>query len=178
MLHGTPYATDGITPRNIETQCENIDVENLSTAELAEFYGLNRKYFGLDVRTSDPLLNVVKWIAIFTEVPCFDMRDVIVTSFFTDWCNYPCGCAFHPLSRFCLHYYWQHLPHTGGTKELDLFCLGNLLGNASLDLWPDASIYGLIYMGQTVKKPTSWDPTGKHFSGILKEKFENNRSES
>ena len=106
MLHGRPYATDGITPRNIETQCENIDVENLSTAELAEFYGLNRKYFGLDVRTTDPLLNVVKWIAFFTEVPCFDisyMKDVFVTSFFTDWCNCHFCLAFDRLARCFLH---------------------------------------------------------------------------
>ena len=35
-----------------------------------------------------------------------------------------------------------------------------------------------FYIGQTVKTPTSWDPTGKqHLSGILQEKF-NNRSKS
>ena len=72
MRHGWPKS-DGFTPRNIETQCENIEVENQDTVSVGPYHvdGVFslRKYFGLDVRTSDPLLNVVKWIAFFTEVP-------------------------------------------------------------------------------------------------------------
>ena len=68
MPHGwpkwpRPYATDGISLRNI-------DVENQNTVRPYHnggVFGL-RKYFDLDVHTSDPLLNVVKWIAILTEV--------------------------------------------------------------------------------------------------------------
>ena len=63
---------------NIETQCEIIDVEDQDSVG-----PYLRELFCLDVRTSDPLLNVVKWIAFFTWVPCFDMRDVIVTCFLT-----------------------------------------------------------------------------------------------
>ena len=115
MLYGwpnkwpRPYATDGISPRNIETQCENIDVENQDTVitvyHIDGVFSL-RKYFGLDVRTTDPLLNVVKWIAFFTEVPCFDisyMKDVFVTSFFTDWCNCHFCLASDHLARCFLH---------------------------------------------------------------------------
>ena len=68
-----PYARDGITPRNIETQCENIDIENQNTVSVGPYHvdGVFslRKFFGLDVRTSDPLLTVAKWIAYVTEVP-------------------------------------------------------------------------------------------------------------
>ena len=59
------------------TQCQNVENEDTDVRKS----GL-RKYFGLGVHTSDPLLNVVKWIAYFTEVSSFDMRDVIVTFFF------------------------------------------------------------------------------------------------
>ena len=34
------------------------------------------------VHTSDPLLDVVEWISYSTEVSCFHMRDVVLTSFF------------------------------------------------------------------------------------------------
>ena len=67
-----PYATAGATPRNIGTQCENIEVENQNTVRTS-----------LGVHTSDPLLKVVEWIAELTEVSSFHMRDVVVTSFFT-----------------------------------------------------------------------------------------------
>ena len=73
-----PYAIVGATPRNMGTQCENIDVENQNTDGKS---GL-RKYFGLGIHTSDPLLNVVKWITYLTEVTeVFILRDVIVTFF-------------------------------------------------------------------------------------------------
>jgi hypothetical protein len=84
MRHGWPKS-DGFTPRNIKSQCENIEVENQDTVSVGPYHvdGVFslRKFFGLDVRTSDPLLNVVKWIAFFTKVPCFEMRDGSVTSF-------------------------------------------------------------------------------------------------
>ena len=63
-----PYEPAGATPRNMGTQCQNIDAENQNT--------------------SDPLLKVVLWIAYLTEVSYFHMRDVIDSScFYTDWCN-------------------------------------------------------------------------------------------
>ena len=84
-----PYAADGATPMNMGTQCANVGVENQNTfvTVLRRYFRLavrsvDWKYFGLGVHTSDPLLNVVKWIAYFTEVSSFDMRDVIVTFFF------------------------------------------------------------------------------------------------
>ena len=75
-----PYAIVGATPRNMGTQCENIDVENQNTDGKS---GL-RKYFGLGIHTSDPLLNVVKWITYLSEVYCFCRRCMLLSlSFFT-----------------------------------------------------------------------------------------------
>ena len=59
-------AKDGATPKNMGTQCENIDIENQNTVRKSDS-GL-RKYFGQGVHTSDPLLKVVKWIVYFSEV--------------------------------------------------------------------------------------------------------------
>ena len=60
------------SPRNIGTQCENIDLESGSengTVKKGLCLTENlKKYFGLGVQVSDPLLNVVKWIAYITEV--------------------------------------------------------------------------------------------------------------
>jgi len=71
MRHGLPKS-DGFTTRNIESQCENIEVENQDTVSVGPYHvdGVFslRKFFGLDVRTSDPLLNVVKWVAFFTKI--------------------------------------------------------------------------------------------------------------
>ena len=59
-------------PRNIGTQCENIDLEsaseNVTMTKGLWLKGSLKKYFGLGVQVSDPLLNVVKWIAYITEV--------------------------------------------------------------------------------------------------------------
>jgi len=59
------------TPRNIGTQCENIDVESAtesnSTRRKLWLRSAVKKYFSLGVRTSDPLLNAAKWIAYVTE---------------------------------------------------------------------------------------------------------------
>ena len=77
------YATDGTTP-----QCENIDIENQDTVRTSVIENQDtvrtsglRKYFC--VHTSDPLLDVVEWISYSTEVSFFHMRDVVLTSFFT-----------------------------------------------------------------------------------------------
>ena len=68
-----PYARGPVTPRNMGTQqCENIDVETQNTVGT-----------DLGVHTSDPLLKVAKWIAYLTKVSYFHVKDVIVTSFFT-----------------------------------------------------------------------------------------------
>ena len=60
------------SPRNIGTQCENIDLESGSENGTVKkglcFTESLKKYFGLGVQVSDPLLNVVKWIAYITEV--------------------------------------------------------------------------------------------------------------
>ena len=67
-----PYGPDGASPRNMRTQCENVDVENQNTVRT-----------GLGAHTSDPLLKVVEWIAWLTEVSYFHVKDVIDTSLFT-----------------------------------------------------------------------------------------------
>jgi len=58
-------------PRNIGTQCENIDVESAtesnSTRRKLWLRSAVKKYFSLGVHTSDPLLNAAKWIAYVTE---------------------------------------------------------------------------------------------------------------
>ena len=60
------------SPRNIGTQCENIDLESGSengTVKKGLCLTENlKKYFGLGVQVSDPLLNAAKWIAYITEV--------------------------------------------------------------------------------------------------------------
>jgi len=67
-----PDERGGATPRNIGTQCENIDVEsareNSSTRKRLWLKSAVKKYFRLGVQTSDPLLNAAKWIAYVTEV--------------------------------------------------------------------------------------------------------------
>ena len=70
-----PDETAGASPRNIGTQCENIDVEsateNNSTRKGLWLRSALKKYFSLGIRTSDPLLNAAKWIAYVTEVQNF-----------------------------------------------------------------------------------------------------------
>jgi len=60
------------TPRNIGTQCENVDLEsagaNNTTRKELWLRSSLKKYFRLGVCTSDPLLNAVKWIAYGTEI--------------------------------------------------------------------------------------------------------------
>ena len=67
-----PDERGGATPRNIGTQCENIDVEsateNSSPRKRLWQKTAVKKYFRLGVHTSDPLLNAAKWIAYATEV--------------------------------------------------------------------------------------------------------------
>ena len=67
-----PDERGGATPRNIGTQCENIDVEsateNSSTRKRRWLKSPVKKYFRLGVQTSDPLLNAAKWVAYVTEV--------------------------------------------------------------------------------------------------------------
>ena len=59
-------------PRNIGTQFENIDLESASEGgTMTKGLWLKKsvkKYFGIPVQVSDPLLNVAKWIAYVTEV--------------------------------------------------------------------------------------------------------------
>jgi len=60
------------TPRNIGTQCENIDLESArESGTMTKRLWLKKSlknYFGLDAQVSDPLLNVAKWIAYVTEI--------------------------------------------------------------------------------------------------------------
>ena len=70
-----PENSGEVTPRNMGTQCENLEIvesggENGPTIKRLWLRAvLNvKQYFGFGVRTSDPLLNVVKWIALITEV--------------------------------------------------------------------------------------------------------------
>ena len=65
-------STVSIAPRNIGTQCENIDLESASeSGTMTKGLWLKKSlknYFGIPVQVSDPLLNVAKWIAYVTEV--------------------------------------------------------------------------------------------------------------
>ena len=153
------YATDGASPKNMGTQCENTNVENQNTVRTS---GL-RKYFGLGVHTSDPLLNVVKWIAYFTEVSCFHVRDVIF--FYTDWCNCHCGRPLFPSSAFSsvvvLFQLWCWFIRHLCILVLDWCVVG----------WTAGLLLHPLYVGQTIKTPTSWHPTGGHLSNTLNEKF-------
>ena len=70
-----PENSGEVTPRNMGTQCENLEIvesggENGPTIKRLWLRAvLNvKQYFGFGVRTSDPLLNIVKWIALITEV--------------------------------------------------------------------------------------------------------------
>jgi len=70
-LHAMENSAEA-TPRNIGTQCENVDLEsagaNNTTRKELWLRSSLKKYFRLGVCTSDPLLNAVKWIAYGTEV--------------------------------------------------------------------------------------------------------------
>ena len=78
-------------PRNIGTQCENIDLEsasdNVTITKGLELKGSLKKYFGLGVQVSDPLLNVVKWIAYITEVKLEIFLLIKKVFPFKDWCH-------------------------------------------------------------------------------------------
>ena len=70
-----PENSGEVTPRNMGTQCENLEIvesgsENDLTIKRLWLRAVLKvkQYFGFGVRTSDPLLNVVKWIAFITEV--------------------------------------------------------------------------------------------------------------
>ena len=70
-----PENSGEVTLKNMGTQCENLEIvelgsENDPTKKRLWIRAvLNvKKYFGFGVRTSDPLLNIVKWIALITEV--------------------------------------------------------------------------------------------------------------
>jgi len=68
-----PDETGGSTPRNIGTQCEDIDVESSTRENNAPSKRLwlksaVKKYFRLGVHMSDPLLNAAKWVAYVTEI--------------------------------------------------------------------------------------------------------------
>jgi len=80
------------SPRNIGTQCENIDLEsgseNVTMTKGLCFTESLKKYFGLGVQVSDPLLNAAKWIAYITEVKL----EIFLLSkkksiSFKDWCH-------------------------------------------------------------------------------------------
>ena len=68
----TLSTTEMTASRNIGTQCENIELDPASdngTIKKGIWPKENlKKYFGLGVQVSDPLLNVAKWIAYITEV--------------------------------------------------------------------------------------------------------------
>ena len=80
-------------------------------------------------------------------------------SFSTDWCSCHCGRpllpSFHPRLHYVRPLFW------------DLCHLCNYL----IDCWPNGLLLPPLFLGQTVKTPTSWDPTGGHLSSIQKEKF-------
>ena len=80
------------SPRNIGTQCETIDLEsgseNVTMTKGLCFTESLKKYFGLGVQVSDPLLNAAKWIAYITEVKL----EIFLLSkkksiSFKDWCH-------------------------------------------------------------------------------------------
>ena len=120
-------------PRNMITQCENIDVENQNTVRP-----------GLGAHTSDPLLKVVEWIAWLTEVSYFQMRDVINTSFFyTDLSNYHWICA--PSAS----------AYSTGLSWLWIIFV------PTLGWWCRNEFGPLLLVGHPITTTTSWNPTGK-----------------
>jgi len=112
-------------PRNIGTQCENIDLEsaseNVTMTKDLWLKGSLKKYFGLGVQVSDPLLNVVKWIAYITEIgatvtvalPLLLYFLVVITNesaifrAFESFLIFAIVCITVGLMAFCyLHYMW------------------------------------------------------------------------
>ena len=70
-----PENSSEVTPKNMGTQCENFEnvelgSENDPTKKRLWLRAVLKvkKYFGFGVHTSDPFLNVVKWIVYITEV--------------------------------------------------------------------------------------------------------------
>ena len=79
------------SPRNIGIQCENIDLESGSENGTVK-KGLClteslKKYFGLGVQVSDPLLIAAKWIAYITEVKLEIFLLIKKVFPFKDWCH-------------------------------------------------------------------------------------------
>ena len=70
-----PENSSEVTPKNMGTQCENFENVELGSENdptkkrlwLRAVFNV-KKYFGFGVHTSDPFLNVVKWIVYITEV--------------------------------------------------------------------------------------------------------------
>ena len=144
-------------PRNIGTQCENIDLEsasdNVTITKGLWLKGSLKKYFGLGVQVSDPLLNVVKWIAYVTEVQWEIF--LIFTKFnifpLQDWCHCYSGFAPAPIfpgrhhERICDLPRLRVLPH-----------LCHRLHNR----WPDGLLLPALHVGQAFQAPASWSATG------------------
>ena len=156
-----PNATGPATPRNMGTQqCENIDVENQNTVGT-----------DLGVHTSDPLLKVVEWIAHLTKVSYFHVKDVIVTSFFSQIGSIVIAVVY--IVRFFL-FYLPHLPWffvtAHGVEALVniviLSLAGGVIGWCYLHfLWVRPSRHLLLGIQQV--------STSQAF---LKKSFQNNRS--
>ena len=138
-----PYGPDGATPRNLRTQCENVDVENQTTGPQDHWTRPDHRT-GLGVHTSDPLLKVVEWIAWLTEVSYFQMRDVINTSsFYTDFSNYHWICA--PSAS----------AYSTGVSWLWIIFV------PTLGWWCRNEFGPLLLVGHPITTTTSWDPAGK-----------------
>ena len=141
-----PYGPDGANPRNMRTQCENVDVENQNTVRTGH--------------TSDPLLKVVEWIAWLTEVSYFHVKDVIDT-FYTDWSKCHWIRAPYPL-RLPLLLASSASASAGasaGIFWLSIICIA--LHWLILPWWRNGLVVPPLLVGQTITTPTSWGPTGK-----------------
>ena len=141
-----PYARGPVTPRNMGTQqCENIDVETQNTVGT-----------DLGVHTSDPLLKVAKWIAYLTKVSYFHVKDVIVTSFFTQIGPIVIAVAYLPLFPSLPSASANVLCYSSWFSSFSLLCILFLGWRRNCLVLPP------LLVGQTITTPTSWDPTGGH----------------
>ena len=157
------------TPRNIGTQCENIDLESArESGTMTKGLWLKKSlknYFGIPVQVSDPLLNVAGWIAYVTEVGvetgnASDIHKIQNISL-QDWCNCYGGNA---LALILPGYHHLRICAPSNLPRL------RVLPHLCPDLprrWSGGHLLPALHVGQTFQAPSSWSATGSHIIKLI-----------
>ena len=152
------------SPRNIGIQCENIDLESGSENGTVK-KGLClteslKKYFGLGVQVSDPLLNAAKWIAYITEVKLEIFLLIKKVFPFKDWCHRYSG--YGPVHIFlgCQYIHQSITEIAPGPISWVVLHFLHRLHLRHRHHWPDGLLLLAPFVGQTVQAPACGSATG------------------